>query len=148
MALDRTGRRPVRFTSLGILIPFLAGVVFLAGAVALAVPSIAFVARAVRTQAVFVGSVTRIGGSHGGSFHHPEFRFQTSDGRSFVVSSHFGSTDQPYATGDTVPVLYDPEDPDRSEIDSILELWLTPLALAIVGLGLTWVPAIVWLASR
>ena len=138
----------MRWTSLGLLIPFSVGVIFLAGAIALAVPRIAFVARAARTQAVFVGSVTRIGGSHGGSFHHPEFRFHTGDGRSFVVSSHFGSTDQPYATGDTVPVLYDPGDPERSEIDSILQLWLSPLALSIVGLGLTGVPAIVWFASH
>ena len=37
--------------------------------------------------------------------------------------------------GDTVPVLYDPADPEDARIDSFLLLWLGPLIFWLLGVG-------------
>ena len=42
--------------------------------------------------------------------------------------------DPPYARGDEVQVVYDPEHPTDARIDTFMGLWLLPLGEAVIGL--------------
>jgi hypothetical protein len=121
---------------LSLLIPAVIGFLFFALAVAGAVPNIRFIATAKRTQGHFIGAVTKIGGNHGGSFYRPMFRYQAADGsiRSFTARS--GSSDQPYADGQAVTVLYDPAHPEDARLNGFYELWIGPVVLGVTGLFL------------
>ena len=119
-----------------IAIPLAIGVVFLIGAAVVVAPTIAFLTRAKVANAAYVGSVAHSGGSHGGTFLYPRFRFRLSPGGSAVtITSTSGSTDQSYADGDTVRVRYDPAYPEHAVIVSFWTLWAGPVFLAVLGLG-------------
>ncbi len=136
-----------RSSLIGLLIPIAIGIVFLVGmAVSLAQVAI-FVGHATKTEAAYVGSLARSGGSHGGTFLYPRFRFAASDGRVVTITSTFGSTEQPYSDGERVPLLYDPDHPEHAERDSF-QLWLPPLFLAPFGLLFTGIPAIILIVMR
>ena len=106
-----------------------------------------FVGGAVRTDATYVGSVSRTGGRSGGIFLYSQFRFTTERGQAVTITSRNGSTNQPYSDGETVSVLYDPAQPERTELDS-LTLWIVPLCLAPFALMFTLIPAAVLMLSR
>ena len=99
--------------------------------IAVFVPTFAFVARARATEGVYVGSVSHVGGNHGGTFLRPQFRFRTSDGRTVTFTSHDGSTDQPFEEDQKVRVLYEPGSPTAARRDSFSGLWLSSLFLGI-----------------
>jgi Protein of unknown function (DUF3592) len=131
-----------------IAIPFAIGLVFLAATAVVVVRTLIFVAGANRTEAIFVGSVAKSGGNHGGSFLHPRFSFTTEDGRTVTITSSSGSTDQPYEPGEKVRVFYDPRDPADAEIDSVGDLWLPTLVLAPFALMFTLIPGTIFLLMR
>jgi hypothetical protein len=107
-----------------------------------------FVVRAERAEARFAGAVSRVGGSHGGAFLHPTFAFTTRDGRSVRFTSSFGSTDQPYADGERVPVFYDPDHPEQARLSSFSTLWLIPAVLDAIGLFVTGLAVFLWFVLR
>ncbi|WP_158931606.1 DUF3592 domain-containing protein [Acidisphaera sp. S103] len=129
------------------LIPFVIGLPFLIGAAITFTQVAIFVSSATKTEAIYAGSVAQAGGSHGGTFLYPRFRFITPDGRTVTITSTFGSTDQPYDNGEKVPVLCEPNHPEYAKVDSF-QLWLTPLFLAPFGILLTGIPAIVFVAMK
>jgi hypothetical protein len=106
----------------------------------------AFVLHAERADARFAGAVSRVGGSHGGTFLHPTFAFTTRDGRSVRFTSSGGSTDQPYADGEHVAVLYDPDHPEQARLASFSTLWLIPVLIDAIGLSLIGIAVFVWWA--
>ena len=126
-------------------IPFVIGIAFLAATLVTFTRTLIFVTGANRAEASFVGAVATRGGSHGGSFLHPQFTFTTDQGRIVTTTSMSGSTDQPYESGQKVGVLYDPSDPAHAEIDSVLTLWVAPLVLLPFALMFTFIPAGVFL---
>lgn len=136
-----------RSSLLGLLIPFVIGLPFLIGAAITFTQVAIFVGSATKTEAIYAGSVAHAGGSHGGTFLYPRFRFTAPDGRMVTIISTFGSTDQPYDDGEKVPVLYDPRQPEHAIADSF-QLWLTPLFLAPFGILFTGIPAIVFVAMK
>ncbi|WFU37380.1 DUF3592 domain-containing protein [Bradyrhizobium sp. CB82] len=99
--------------------------------------TVAFLARAERTEARFVGAVARSAGNHGGTFLYPRFRFLTVDGRSITFTSSSGSTDQPYSDGERVEIVYDPRRPEDARLPSFLTLWIAPVLLCCGGFLLT-----------
>lgn len=67
----------------------------------------------------------------------PVFRFRDEQGREHSATAGvFGSEDD-YAIGGELPVLYDPRDPQVARIDSFQHLWLFPSAIG--GLGMVFV---------
>jgi hypothetical protein len=136
-----------RSTRLGLLIPFAIGLPFLIGTAITFIQVVIFVSSATKTQAIYAGSVAHAGGSHGGTFLYPRFRFTAQDGRTVTITSTFGSTSQPYDDGEKVPVLYDLRHPEHAKPDSF-QLWLTPLFLAPFGILLTGIPAIVFITIK
>jgi hypothetical protein len=79
-----------------------------------------FVSKAMRAEAIFIGSVARSGGNSGGTFFYPRLRFTTDRGQVITMTSDDGSTDQAYEDGAKVPVLYDPE---RQNMPSSTHSW-------------------------
>ncbi|PCE22020.1 hypothetical protein BWP39_20325 [Paraburkholderia acidicola] len=138
---------PQRRSTFFVLPPFIIGLICLVAFAVTFTQTLSFVVHATRTEGAFVGAVAKSGGNHGGSFLYPQAQFTTPDGRTFKATSRSGSTDQPYADGDAIPVLYDPNNPGHAEIESIW-LWIGPLALALFALFFCGIPAIVFFYLR
>ena len=131
-----------------VLLPlFLIGLIFLAVTAVALTQTLAFVVHATRTEGAFVGAVAKSGGNHGGTFLYPQAQFITPDGRTFKATSRSGSTDQPYADGAPITVLYDPNNPAHAEIESIW-LWIGSIIPGAFGLLFSVIPAIVFFSLR
>ena len=143
-----TGIAMSQRSSTFVLLPlFIIGLMFLAGTAVTLTQTLTFVVHATRTEGAFVGAVAKSGGNHGGTFLYPQAQFTTPDGQTFKATSKSGSTDQPYADGDPITVLYDPQDPGHAEIESIW-LWIGSLVLGSFGLLFSAIPAIVFFYLR
>ena len=57
--------------------------------------------------------------------------FTTCDGREILFHSEVATTHRDYRVGDSVRVLYDPQNPKQAEIGSFVRLWLLPLVLLL-----------------
>ena len=66
--------------------------------------------------------------------YHPEFRFTASDGKAYTVESGMGSSSPDYVVGQKLSVVYDPDDPSKAVIESFWEIWVSPIALILLGL--------------
>lgn len=128
-------------------VPFAIGLIFAIATIVSFAQAALFVAGAVRTDATYVGSVSRNGGRSGGTFLYPQFRFTTDGGRLVTMTSRNGATDQPYADGERVSVLYDPARPENARLNSVM-LWIVPLCLAPFALLFTVIPVAIWTLSR
>ena len=62
----------------------------------------------------------------------PTFRFQDARGVQHTVASHFSSSPE-FHVGDSVKVLYLPNDPQRARIDTCLQVWGLLIGLGIFG---------------
>ena len=69
--------------------------------------------------------VVNPGGSS--SFNHAVVEFETAAGDSSRFQGRSGRADNTFAVGDSVDVLYRPDRPSVARIDSIPEVWATPL---------------------
>jgi Protein of unknown function (DUF3592) len=78
----------------------------------------------------------------------PVFRFTTSDGQSYSVTSTNAQSPPPWRLGDRVAVLYDPRHPQNAHIDSIVQLWEAQMILGVVGAGFSTVPLLFFLVRR
>jgi hypothetical protein len=69
--------------------------------------------------------------SKGGTSYAPVFAFTAADGatRRFTTS---GSGD--YKKGESVEVLYDPQNPEDARLNTFMELWFGSLAVGAFGL--------------
>jgi len=67
----------------------------------------------------------------GGS--HPQISFATPDGKTIEFSQ--GGFIWGYQVGDEVLVAYDPDDPNRCELDSFGALWGFPILMVVMGLA-------------
>ena len=81
-------------------------------------------------------------GSEGGSqVCHPVLAFRTLDGREIQTATGVGSSRVIAQPGEEVPVIYDPRNPSRAEIDtwagraSWLPWLITVAGLAVLGYG-------------
>lgn len=85
------------------------------------------------------------GPTKGTEIYRPRIRFQTREGKTFVLDYHRSATPAPLAVGDQVDVLYDPADPAKAQFkDAHFQLeWAIPL-----GVGLVWIAAEVFRVKR
>jgi hypothetical protein len=90
----------------GGLIVLAVGLLLLVPGVIALVSSVSFFGKAERAEAVFGGAVLR--NSSYGMMYYPEFTFRTKDGRDMTFRFRIGSSDQEYAPGAKIAVLYDP----------------------------------------
>jgi len=66
--------------------------------------------------------------------YFPVFSFRDGQGKEQVIHSSSGSFPPAYEVGDTVPVLYNPNDPSNAKIDSFFSIWGIPFITGIIGL--------------
>lgn len=67
----------------------------------------------------------------------PVVRFETPRGEEHRFRANLYVAWRDYGMGETVPVLYDPREPDDARVDDSLMLWIGPLVAAVFGLILT-----------
>jgi hypothetical protein len=96
---------------------------------------------AVRTRA-FLGRAEKAPGtvvaleptrSDRSTYYHPVVRFGLRSGQERTFRSHFGSNPPSHSVGETVEVLYDPDDPSDARIDSTFSRWGGVMIFAAVG---------------
>lgn len=68
-----------------------------------------------------------------GTYYYPLIRFTAKSGKVVDFRASSGSQHVQYAIGDTVPVLYDPAEPQDGRIDTLWGVWGAPIIL--VGIG-------------
>lgn len=99
------------------------------------VNAVQFLDTTARTDGTVV-ALERERGSKGLTEDHPVVRFvQPETGEAVKFTSRFGLWPSPFAVGEAVEVAYDPEDPERVEINSFWTIWLLPLVLPLFGLA-------------
>lgn len=96
-----------------------------------------YLSRAARATGV-VESVTAEQGTRGGTSYFPVISFTTAAGA--PVRARSRSSNNRYRVGDSVPVLYDPNEPDDMQIDTLGSRWVmvgfaTGLAALFVLIG-------------
>jgi hypothetical protein len=63
----------------------------------------------------------------------PEVKFRTEQGREIQFTSSVSSKPPSYSVGDTVEVLYQPDQPDNAEVNSFMTLWLGVMIAGAMG---------------
>jgi hypothetical protein len=77
----------------------------------------------------------------------PRIRFQTVDGHEINFVSDSGCNPAAYSVGESVSLLYDPQQPEKASINSLTSLWLLPFLLFILGMSAT-VSLIIFLVGK
>lgn len=54
---------------------------------------------------------------------YPVIHFKTADGHSFTVKSRTGTNPSPYSVGQTIPILYDPDNPKNMRTNDFSGRW-------------------------
>jgi hypothetical protein len=68
-----------------------------------------------------------------GYLYTPLVRFRTWDGNTIEFQSSLRTNPPAYRTGETVTVLYDPNEPQSASIRGFLSLWFVPMILTFIG---------------
>jgi hypothetical protein len=63
----------------------------------------------------------------------PEVKFRTEQGREIQFTSSVSSKPPSYSVGETVEVLYPPDQPDKAEVNSFMTLWLGVIIVGVLG---------------
>ena len=66
--------------------------------------------------------------------YRPVIEFQTQDGQDVCFVPSIALRPAPYQVGDKVCVLYDPEKPERAQINDFIHLWFYVVMLIFFGL--------------
>ena len=84
--------------------------------------------------------------------YYPVFTFKDSKGQTHEIDSSSGQYPPAYKVGDTVTVLYQPEQPENAKLDSFFDIWGWAAMLGgfgvldlVVGLGML---AVVFIIQR
>jgi len=88
--------------------------------------------RAVTTQGMIVDLEAR-SGTEGGTTYAPVYRFTDEQGAEHTVTSRLATNPNPYEVGDTVSVLYPPEEPSKARLDRFGEMWLWATIVGVIA---------------
>jgi hypothetical protein len=135
-------------TTLPLAIVFGLGLILTGVWLTVLAPTVMFVSRAHDAQGIYLGSDARVGGLHGGTFLHPAFRFVTPNGKVVDFVTRSGATNQPYADGQKVRVLYDPARPGDARLDTFFEIWAGPVFVMPFALLPLLIPVYIFFAAR
>ena len=72
--------------------------------------------------------------SEGGGGYSPVYQFKTIDGQTIVVSDSLSSNPPMFKEGQTIDVLYDPENPQKARIKKWMSLYFVSILLGGMGL--------------
>ena len=105
------------------------GLICLTIAAVAAISTSRFLRTAVRTKGTVVELVRR---DHA---YHPVFTFHDVERTAHKVKSSFGASWQLHRVDEVVPIVYDPSNPSKAQIDSPLRHWWVTLFTGVVGLS-------------
>ncbi len=91
-----------------------------------------FVSTATKTK----GTIVRLDpceGSKGGTIYLPIFEFRTLDGQVITVAHDSAQKPAQYQVGQSIDVLYNPENPQGAKIGNSTNLYMLPVILAVGG---------------
>jgi len=82
------------------------------------------------------GTITQMVYSHDSesSGYTPVFRFRTFQGQEVEVSGNLRTNPPQFQVGQTIDVLYDPENPQKARIKKWMNLYFVPALLGFLGL--------------
>jgi len=116
-----------------VAIPVIAGCAILVGVVAGIITAL-FVGKAETATGTITSSETRAS-DDGDAFYRPTFVFAV-DGRDYTVTPTGFVAPSPGDIGETVPVLYDPRNPQNARIDAFVYTWMLAVVPAAAGIAL------------
>jgi hypothetical protein len=125
--------RPLLFLAIGLIL--------LAIGARVTLRNLSFRRHASATAGVVVDNVWSQGSD---SVAHPKVEFRTGSGRVVTFIASVGSQPPSFHEGESVTVLYDPDDPTHAAIDTIMEQWFESMILGGLGAFSTLVGG-VWL---
>jgi Protein of unknown function (DUF3592) len=65
--------------------------------------------------------------------YYPVVKFEPKQGEVIEFESNSGSNPPSYKIGQTVPVLYEQNNPQSAQINSFFDLWFLPIFLVMMG---------------
>jgi len=74
--------------------------------------------------------------SKGMTHKHPVLIFQSADGAAIEFTADSPMLFNKYKVGDNVEIIYNSANPEEAQINTFYDLWLFPVAIMVVGLGL------------
>ncbi len=121
------------FLSIAGVLGLLLGLALVAHSVSLRRKEQQFQARACRARGRVVAIEEGPGPVDGGMLLYPVVEFRAPGGRTVEFRHTVGTYPCWYRVGQSVAVLFDPEEPDRARVDSVLSRSLGGLAAGCVG---------------
>lgn len=116
---------------IGIVFPLVGGLLFAIGAFLF-----------VRTR-IFLGKAQEVKGtviqmvyshsSEGGGGYSPVYQFRTITGQTITVQDNLSTNPPMFQVGQTIDVLYDPENPQSARIKRFMSLYFTTILLCGMG---------------
>ncbi len=70
------------------------------------------------------------------TLYYASFSYQDASGKAYTATAGNGEKTASYAVGDAVPVRYTKSNPADAKIATFGQLWLVPLVVFLVGLGI------------
>jgi Protein of unknown function (DUF3592) len=107
------------------------GIAMLSGAFFLYQNTSSFLAKAVKVDGAVIENVRK--NSNGSTTYWPVIQFTDSSGANVEFTSASGSNPASYSEGDTVEVVYSPDEPEKAKIKSFFPLW--GAATIVGGIG-------------
>lgn len=124
---------PVKFLSrLGKFAFMPLGLLLLFGAAWSVTSTKAWVSHAIEVPGTVIEMLRVRSSDNTGYMFKPVVRFKTVEGNTVEFESNFQSNPPAYRTGQSVSVLYDPDEPRSASIRGFA-LWLIPLILGFIG---------------
>ena len=120
------------FSSLSVLIPILFGLPFLGFGVNTLYKTYRDTQLFVKADGVVVD--INISSDDDGTAYAPVVRYTTQEGQQVLYASNFYSNPADFQMGDTVHMIYNPNDASDAHISTWVRLWLFPTILTSIGL--------------
>ncbi len=124
------------------------GVALLVGALALALSTRRFIASADRSTGTVVELIQVRDKDDGSVTYKPVVEYTSKRGQRITFTSSFSSNPPSYSVGESVDVLYAPDEPNDARIDGFGSLWLGPLILSLIGAVFAAIGLAIVLTSR
>lgn len=119
--------------TIGIVFPLVGGLLLAIG-VFLFIRTRMFISKAQEVKGTVIRMVWSSGGSEGGGGYSPIYQFRTLEGRMIEVHDGLSSNPPMFREGQSIDVLYDPENPQKARIKKWMNLYFVSILLGGIGL--------------
>ena len=132
MQTNSTKKPVASLSRLGVFAMPLIGLALLALAVLITWNTATWLKRTVEAQGT-VTQMLHMTDKDGDVTYKPVVRFSTAEGRTIEFKSSFSTNPPAYRVGQSVAVVYLPDEPEKAQIRGFLSLWMGPMIIAFIG---------------